>query len=285
MYIEEVVQMQIVPIDTGRNTIKLINKKQFRSVVGDWQKRNLSNDGDYTVEINNEKFFVGNLALTESISPREMTTESKIHSETKTLFLTALGLTTTEEKPFIITGVPITQFNQETKENLEKLLCGNYTIKINDFPTKYVSINNITIAPEGGASFWYALSKNPLLQYGKKRIIDLGSRTINYATINDKQYINKDSGTLSYGCLKLKDDKITPEQLASKIVADLSQKWMEYNSDKDMILLTGGGTLILGKILKTYFKNCETIDDPVFSNVQGYYKMGVEKWAKQTVVR
>lgn len=277
--------MNIVSIDTGRDSIKPLNKKQFRSVVGDWQKRNLSNDGNYEVEINNEKYFVGDLALSESVACREMATESKIHIETKILFLTALGLTATEENPFIITGVPIRQFTTETKENLEKLLCGNYIIRINNFPVKRICVNSITIAPEGGASFWYALSKNQSLEIGKKRIVDIGSRTINYATIDGKKYINKDSDTLQYGCLKLKDDRITLEQLAHKIVADLSKAWLEYDPDNDLILLTGGGSILLGDILKRHFKKCQLIDDPIFSNVQGYYRMGVEKWVKQQMAR
>lgn len=274
----------IAPIDTGRDTIKLINKKQFRSVVGDWQKRNLSNEGDYEVTINDEKFFVGDLAISESITPREMTTESKIHSETKILFLTALYLTTTDENPIVITGVPITQFLPETKAEFEKLLFGCYDIKINDQTTRHFNINNITIVPEGAASFWYALSKNKQLEFGKKRIIDIGSRTINFATLNGKKYINKDSGTLSYGCLKLKDDKITHEQLANKIIADLSQKWLEYNSD-DVILLTGGGSLLIGEILKAHYKNCLQIENPVFANVEGYYRMGLETWIKKQIAR
>ena len=277
--------MQIVPIDTGRDTIKLMNKKQIHSVVGDWQKRNLSVEGDYEVSINGEKYFVGDLAITESLSPREMTTESKIHLETKILFLTALAITATETNPIIITGVPIRQFLPETKAGLEKLLCGEYNIKINNNTSKYLCINNITIAPEGAASFWYALSQNPLLEYGKKRIVDIGSRTINYATVDGKKYINKDSNTLQYGCLKLKDDRITHDQLANKIVADLSQKWMEYNPDEDIILLTGGGSILLGDILKKHFKNCQVIDDPIFSNVLGYYRMGVEKWVKQQIAK
>lgn len=277
--------MNIVAIDTGRDTIKPLNTKQFRSVVGDWQKRNLSNDGNYEVEINNEKYFVGDLALDESVACREMATESKIHIETKILFLTALGLTATEEDPLIITGVPIKQFTIETKEKLEKLLCGNYIIRINNSTSKRVRVNSITIAPEGGASFWYALSKNPLLANGKKRIVDIGSRTINYATVNGKKYNNRDSDTLQYGCLKLKDDRITLEQFAHKIVADLSKAWLEYDPENDLILLTGGGSILLGDILKKHFKNCEIIEDPIFSNVQGYYRMGVEKWVKQQMAK
>jgi len=276
--------MQILPIDTGRFSTKLHTKQLFPSVVGDWHERNLSNTGDYEVTINNKKYFVGELANSESYSPREMSTSSKIHEETRVLFLTGLCINATEESPIIITGVPVVDFNKETKEKMQDLLYGEYDVKVND---KYIhlNINNITLVPEGGASFWYMISQNPELEYGKKRIIDLGSRTVNFCTINGKQYINKDSDTLNYGTIKLKDNKITPEQLARQIVADLSQRWMNYDADNDSIILTGGGSLLLEKYLQPHFKNCKTVDNPVYANVLGYFRMGVETWVKNQIAK
>lgn len=276
--------MQIVPIDTGRSSTKLFTKESFPSIVGDWQERNLSKIGNYEVMIDGEKFFVGELAETESISPREMSTASKIHSETKILFLTALALTTTVSNPTIITGVPINQFKIETKEAMQNLLCGEYDVQVNEKQI-HLSIKEINLVIEGGASFWYALSKNPDLKYGKKRIIDIGSRTINFCTVNNKNYNNRDSDTLDYGTLKMKEGKLTNEQFARKIVADLSQKWMEYDPKNDQILLSGGGALIFGNLLKAHFKNCEVIEDPLYANVLGFYRMGVEKWVKQQIAR
>lgn len=276
--------MQIVSIDTGRSSTKLPNKKCFPSVIGDWQERNLSNVGNFEVIINNEKYFVGQLSIDESISPRELSTESKIHNQTKVLFLTALGIIAEEENPIIITGVPVNQFNQETKTKMLDLLCGEYDIQVNQRKT-HVKVDDIIICPESGAVFWYALSKKPELEFGKKRIIDIGSRTVNYCTINGKTYNNKDSNTLPYGTLKMKDGKLTDKQFVLKIISDLSQKWMEYDPDNDQILLAGGGALILGDLIKPHFRKCEIVDEPVYANVLGYYRMGVEKWVKQQIAR
>lgn len=276
--------MQIIPIDTGRSSTKLL-KKCFPSVVGDWQERNLSNVGDYEVIINNEeRYFVGQLSLDESFSPREMSTKSKIHNETKILFLTALGIVAEEENPIIITGVPINQFKQETKEKMLDLLCGEYNIQVNQRKV-HVKINDIIICPESGAIFWYALSIIPELQFGVKRIIDIGSRTINYCTMNNKVYNNKNSNTLDYGTVLMHENKLTNEQFARKIVSDLSKKWLDYDPDNEQVILAGGGALIFGDILKTYYKRCMIVNDPVYANVQGYYRMGVEKWVKQQVAR
>ena len=51
--------IQIIPIDCGRNTVKLLNNQSFRSVVGDWHHREISDNEEYEVIINDkEKHFV-----------------------------------------------------------------------------------------------------------------------------------------------------------------------------------------------------------------------------------
>lgn len=82
--------MQIIGVDVGRNRVKAVsstNRVDFPSVVGEWQERNLTSYGKYEVIIDGEKYFIGDLALRESYCPREMATESKVHLESKVLFL------------------------------------------------------------------------------------------------------------------------------------------------------------------------------------------------------
>lgn len=277
--------MQIISIDTGRDKTKIAthNKRiSLKSIVGDWHVRNLSNGGDYEVIINDKKHFVSDLAEKESYAPRRMSTESKIHEETKILFITALGIVAEEVRPKIITGVPVEQFTPDVKEGMLNLLKGEYYIEVNN-QLKNIIVEDFLIAPEGGGTYWYALSQFPFLDSSKVRIVDIGSRTVNYVTINNKKYINKDSGTLNYGAFMLEEKSLQPEQFASKVVADLSKKWLEYDKSNDIVLLTGGGSIDLQKWLKPQFPNCRLIDEPVFANVLGYYKMGEMKWqTKQT---
>jgi len=276
--------MQIIAVDTGRDKTKIAtyNKKiSIKSIVGDWHIRNLSNGGDYEVIINGENYFVSDLAERESYAPRKMTTKSKIHEETKILFLTAIGLISEEVRPYIITGVPVDQFNPDVKQEMLTLLKGEYYIKING-QSKHIIIDDFTIAPEGGGAFYYALSQFPFLEKNKVRIIDIGSRTINHICVNDKIFINKDSGTLNYGSLILEESTLTHEQFASKIIADLSKRWLEFNQKNDIVLLTGGGSIQLERWLKPQFPNCRIVDEPIFANVLGYLKMGEMKWQKQT---
>jgi len=273
--------IQIIPIDTGRSSTKLLNGVSFKSVVGDWHHREISDDEEYEVIINDkEKYFVGQLALDESFAPVEMNTASKIHNQTRVLFLTGVALSITEDDSdlFIITGVPVADFNTTTKSALENLLYGKYDIQINGVHKKF-SINNITMIPEGVSAFQYALSKDETLGEGKKRIIDIGSLTVNYSSLNDTKFVTRDSGTIPFGTIKTKGKQIDNEQYVAKIIAELSQKFTDYD-ESDKVLLTGGGALQFGELFKKYYKNADIIFNPIFSNVEGYHRMGVKKWAK-----
>lgn len=281
---------QIVAIDTGRATTKVAthNKQlSFKSIVGDWQVRNLSFEGEWEVEINSEKYFISDLAESESIAARKMTTKSKIHLESKVCILSALAMVAEEEYPHIFLGVPVDQFNQEIKMEMLNLLKGEYYVKING-QLKHLFIDDITICPEGAGTFHYSLAKYPFLENSKVRILDIGSRTVNMVVVNNKKFISRDSGTLNYGALMLEETSLTQEQLSMKIIADLSKKWMEYDQKSDVFLLTGGGSTLLEKWLKPNFSSCKLVEDPIMSNVLGFLKMAEikigekSKWQKQT---
>lgn len=274
---------QVIGVDVGRASTKVAthNKKLlFKSIVGDYQIRNLSSEGDFEVEINNEKFFISDLADSESIAPRKMTTKSKIHLETKVCFLSALGMVAEEENPHILLGVPVDQFNQNVKSEMLNLLKGEYYIKINGHP-KHLFIDDITICPEGAGTFHYCLDQYQFLKNSKVRILDLGSKTSNVVVINNNKFNSRDSGTLKYGCMILEETTLTPEQLALRIIADLSKLWMEYDQKNDIFLLSGGGSIILEKWLKPHFSSCKLVDSPIMSNVLGFLKMGEMKWQQK----
>jgi len=275
--------IQIIPIDCGRNAVKLLENKSFKSVVGEWHHREISDGEEYEVIINgNEKYFVGQLATDESIAPIEMNIASKIHNQTRVLFLTgvALSILDTEADLVICTGVPVDQFNSTTKNALENLLYGVYDIRVNDVHIKKLNISNITIIPEGVAAFQYALSKDETLSIGKKRILDVGSLTVNFSTLNGSKFVTRDSGTIPFGTIKLKGNHIDNEMYVSKIISELSQKFTDYDPS-DKVLLTGGGALQFKDLFKKYYPNLSIIDNPVFANVEGYFRMGMKKWANQ----
>jgi plasmid segregation protein ParM len=244
---------------------------------------------DVGTEIDGERYFVGNMAK-ESYFYRAMTSENKIHQESFVLCMTALAvLTRPKEAINLITGLPITQHHDKTKQALIKLLSGFHTITVNG-TAKTFQVGNILIAPEGAAAFWDAVLDNKGTLHDTKlikelvRIVDIGSRTINYCTVEQRKYLDRDSGTLPYGIIELLNAKKKPDDnmkagFARRIVADLSQKWLNYNPEEDTILFTGGGSLLLEKWIRPEFRKTQLAFDAVMANALGYYKMGVLKWA------
>jgi len=288
----------IIGIDVGRNRVKAVSatgKVDFPSVVGEWQERNLTTGGNYEVTVDGDKCFVGDLAVKESYCQREMATESKVHQESKILFLTALGLLANEGQAVnVVTGLPVAQHTPAGKEAFKKLLEGVHRVEVNG-QRRNIVINEIGIVPEAGGAYWHTVLdgrgqiSNPFIANQKVRIVDIGSRTVNYCTIEKREYIDRDSGTLPYGVIELINaDKASrddirnignegKEHFARRIAGDLSKKWLKYAPDTDLVLLTGGGSLLLGDYLSKHFMVNQLVPT-VFANAEGFYKMGVAKW-------
>lgn len=281
--------MQFVGIDVGRDSVKAVTcgtKVSFKSRVGEWRERRLNSGGDFEVDVGGQKYFVADLAE-ESYFRREMATESKVHQETQILFLTALSQIVKGKRIAITTGLPVTQHTANDKEALSRLLQGSSWVIVNNQKYSF-DIERFGIVPEAGGAYWDAVLdnngkiSNSWLAEQKVRVIDIGSRTVNYCTIDRRKYLDRDSGTILYGVLELENagqSDVTKEQFARRIVADISKKWLGYQPQRDTVLLTGGGSLLLERWLKPHFPLAQIVDDPVFANARGYYKMGMARWA------
>lgn len=275
--------MQIISTDMGRSESKFYTNNQklkFKSVVGEWHQRHLNSEGNYDVNIDGNNYFIGDLALRESYLPREMTTESKIHEETLLLFLCGISLLVKDEDIVVSTGLPISQFNPETRDKIVNLLKGKHIITFPGNKPKQIFINEITICPEGASTYFYEAKKMPELKRGKVRILNIGSRTINHCKVEDGIFINKSSDTLSYGSIQLKNSKADLQSFSRKIIADLSSKWHDYDEHNDTVILSGGGILLLGDYLKQHFKKSIISDDPIYSDVLGFHEIAMAKYSK-----
>ena len=162
---------------------------------------------------------------------------------------------------------------------------------------KTIVINDIGIVPEAGGAYWNAVLDgqgrvaNSFIAGQRVRIVDVGSRTVNYCTIDKREYIDRDSGTLPYGVIELMNaDKASREDakgisedkkdhFARRIAGDLSKKWLKYVPDSDLVLLTGGGSILLHEYLQRHFLVNQLVDT-VYANAEGFYKMGVARWGK-----
>ena len=272
----------LIGLDIGRNSVKVCcgdGRFSFPSKIGEWRERRLTSGGNYELEYNGQKYFVGELAE-ESYCQREMATESKIHNETKLLFLTALGIV---NKPdFNVTiGLPVIQHVPIIKEQFNSFLIGKYSYKLNG-ESRNINISNIGIVPESAGVYWSEVLNydgkivRKDLANGLVRILDIGSRTINYCSIKDKKYIDKDSGTLNYGCYEIENSKAPLGQFARKIVADMSKIWL----NQAKIIIAGGGAPLLHEYFMEHWPDCQIAEDPVFANAKGFYKMGVARYGK-----
>jgi plasmid segregation protein ParM len=272
--------VDVVGGDFGRSLIKVYTGTKYihlPAFVGEWREMNLvSTNGkmNYEVEFEGEMFFTGKLAQNESEFSRQMLTEDKANADTKLLALVALHQTGFTDID-LVTGLPISIHDADHKRSLQKLLLGTNDITVNGV-TKTITVHRVRIGVEGGGAFW----SNP--KDGLVRIIDGGSKTINYISLRDRKYIDKDSGTLPFGFDTTKSANL--QQMANRIAGELGKKW----NSTDKVYTVGGQAENLAYYLQDYypsisvlypegtiFKANEEIDLNLFANAIGYYNMGV----------
>lgn len=255
---------------------------QFPSMVGEWRPLRIGDPGDYTVEVDGQRYYVGR-AAEESYTRREMCLESKIHAETRLLFLTALAVARVQPGTQVVTGVPVTQHTEAVKRDLRALLCGRHAVTVNGRQV-LVEVPDLLVCPEGAAAFWGHVLDDagrvtrPDLTVQHVLVLDLGSRTVNYVSLVQGRYRDRDSGTLPYGMLELRLMGSGQEAaLARRIVADLSQR-LPLEPDTP-VLLAGGGAHVLGEALRQHFRRLEIVPSPETANAIGYRRLGVARHA------
>jgi len=70
----------------------------------------------------------------------------------------------------------------------------------------------------------------------------------------------------------------TLEPLADQVVAAASQLW-NGGATLDAILITGGGGLLLGPYIARHFRHARVVEDPVFANALGYWRLAQRRAA------
>jgi len=274
-------------VDCGRRIVKGFNGLDepiiFSAKVGEFRKLKLENKNQkWKVEISNlGKYFVGDLAEKESYCDINNTEESKIHIETKILTLTALVLIGGNGP--VITSLPIDQFNQA--EDMAGLLKGIYTVKLNEAEIKPVIITDVTFVPESVGIFYSeAIQENGELDIAleeKIRVVDIGSKTINYLTMEDYQYTAKESGTIQdLGCIQFENAGVNKELYLKKAKSELINRVPSWK-ESDIILCGGGGSLKFKNELQKVFPLVRIVKNPVTANVIGNYKV-VKLWQSES---
>ena len=254
-----------IGLDIGRNGVKAYTGGQtlyIPSIVGEWRERRLLSrrDDDIETVFQGERYFIGNLAANESEFGRYMMTDDKAHFDTLLLALVSIHLAG-RSNVSIITGLPVEHHRPDTKEAMRNLLKGQWDIEVNGNHRK-IHIHDVKVAVEGGGAFWSAP------QEGLVRVIDAGSKTVNYVTMRDKRYVDRDSGTLPFGFNTNKTDN--PRQMVARIAGELGKKW----SSTDLVLISGGRAEELTELLRPYFSKVQPLPNPLFANAIGFYRAG-----------
>lgn len=148
---------------------------------------------------------------------------------------------------------------------------------------------------------------------GKVGVIDIGSLTTNFLVMSKFTELRQESFSLEAGgwklsrqvrehlarlCpdLELKDHQLMEairtrrvtyygepvnltaivdeavETLAHLVVSKAKERWGK-GAHLHSVLVTGGGSLLLGDRITRHFRHAKQVDDPVFANVRGYWKL------------
>lgn len=264
----------VIAIDNGGNSTCVVTKstnESFPSVKGLYGNRTLtsiSGKHDYVVEYEGQKYVMGTLAKYDCKYPLQMHTDTKQHVFFDLSILVAIhqfGFAVN----YLVTSVPITMHNNDEKNGIINRLKGQKTITVNGVKKSF-NIMDVKIAPETAVAFWLEEPK------GKNRFIDLGSRTIGYATTIHEDGVNRfidtESGTFDGKGLEALDDDYNQQALADYICGRLSSMW----KSNDNVYLIGGGALdnkLVNEIAK-YFPRTKVLDNPKMANSNGMYALG-----------
>ncbi|WP_144550744.1 ParM/StbA family protein [Bacillus sp. X1(2014)] len=282
----------ILAIDAGAYEVKGRTRDhvfKFRSTIGPYRHLHLVNAdgnqmeaGDYIVEYEDEKLFLGNIAWRECHAIREPRDISKAHEETKIRVLVAVHQYGKIRGNCVVIGQPIRGMVDKDRDMIEKMLKGSHTITVNNI-RKTFSIDDVRVAPEGSGAY-FSMEDRP---EEIANIIDAGSSTFNYLRVEDGYFIDRKSGTLAFGAETHMD--ITEKQMAEAILAEIRGKW-------DLVeptYLCGGIAEYLYPYVKRHFKNIQLIKpvlyrangpkvySPQYANAFGYYSMGKAVFADE----
>ena len=255
-------------IDAGNFRTKIAGESglmDFLSSIGESREINLQQihgEDDMYFEYEGMEGFAGSLAHYESEFGGSLMGDTKAHVDTKLRVLlgihrytTLYGLSAQEFK--IIVGQPICKHNDQEKERIKQFLTGEHTITVNGLKKSF-HIVNCEVASEAASSFW----SNPWSGLG--RVIDVGSATVNYATINEGRLIDKDSGTLPFGMNTNKSRSI--QFLARGIATHILKKW----DTKDQTFVIGGVAEQILPYLREYLTDVHILH-PIYKQKLAHY--------------
>ncbi|MDW0112150.1 hypothetical protein QT711_03065 [Sporosarcina saromensis] len=274
----------ILGIDAGNYRAKIAGEygvDSYRTAICDWFQRDFVEtfgEDDMEFEIDGRKGYAGSIATVEDVfGSGGMYGDSKAHEDTKIRILLALFRYINQYSPntdtvSIVTGQPIVSHNTNEKQKIVGMLQGGHEFTVNG-KSQYVYIDEVGVAAEGSGAYWCVPNS------GKNRVLDIGSGTVNAASIIDRKHINTASDTFNFGIETVNRGL---DSVARGVVRETTRlNWQR----SDEVLVCGGvakeilpfiqhhyeSAKIIEPLLKT--KNGVQLLDPTYANAVGFYEL------------
>ncbi|GMA65627.1 ParM/StbA family protein (plasmid) [Alicyclobacillus fastidiosus] len=258
---------ELVVVDAGRYGTKTVTegiRDWFPSVIGEYRELKLGRawtHQDMIVEFDGDKYYVGEIAKTESNGAATLMLDSKVTIDTKLLILTALHRTLPNNTAaFVVTSVPISSQNELEKLHMKQLLLGSHSITVNDV-SKSFHVTRVEVGIECAVAAWMLRKKRK----GTYLVVDIGSRTVNFTTIVNGQWIDRLSGTLPFGT---ETENISMTLFVRMVMAELSRRIKPLPA----LVLMGGKAKDLLEYFQTYTHDVEVHHDPLHANADAMYQ-------------
>jgi plasmid segregation protein ParM len=249
----EHVEHEILGVDAANYEVKVASAKgvdSFLSDLGPYRERRIQttyNDADDMIfEYNGRKGFAGTLARMEAEAGGSIMGMSKAHYDAKIRTLLAIHRNSNAEKILLVTGQPIETHTEEEKQAIKEMLLGEHTLTVNG-TEKTFEIKRVEVAAEGAAVHFL----NPELK--TKRVIDVGSGTVNFATIIDGHSKDKGSGSIDFGVNSTAIDDLW--EIARGIAARTSRTW----NRNDYVEVVGGVAESIIEHIQEFYPNAVVI--------------------------
>jgi plasmid segregation protein ParM len=257
-----------VGIDSGKSALKCASANGLYSHPSrlfnyrDFKVENSQlGSKDYIVSFKGKKYFAGTLGVKEGEFGVFHSGLTKINEAT--LINILVTLSRYNEKNFkLVVGCPISIRTAEEKESLSNMIRGIHQIEVNG-KLHTINILECKVAPEGAGAFW----SQP--RDGIVNGLDFGSTTVNYFTVDNKEYRDRKSGTFNWGFENVAN--MDYEAMAASISSNLENKW----NKREPVMLCGGGAKIMEPFIKKHFSNCYLAENPVHANSIGFHRIGV----------
>lgn len=274
----------VLGVDAGNYWAKTAGEygvDMFRTAICDWFERDFVEkfgEDDMEFDIDGRKGFAGSIAVQEDVfGGSGMYGETKAHEDTKIRVLLALYRYINIHCPniqsvSIVTGQPIVTHKENEKKKIQDMLLGTHEFIVNN-RRQIIHIDNVGIAAEGCGAFW----SSPVS--GEVHIIDIGSGTVNLATIHNKRVINNSSQTLNFG-METVDRGL--ESIATGIIRATTK--LRWKRPARVFVCGGVASEILdyikvhypnAKVIQPYLKRLDGVELalPVFANAIGNYEL------------